>query len=186
MTLLQILILRPGNLLVKNHESLSINNESQLKKTRRPKLKMLGPLCHQTDNLETDAKTLHYCLLELNYSPSSTYLTDKKDWNKYASLNNSHRNHTNRIFYQKTSNRSFVFCILQEEWGGGGGLSFVSLSLLITDEKQGPSSLALYLWFAQGCAGTLNGVITLPSKVNSTGNYFSLREYRFMIMIIFM
>ena len=188
MTLLQILILRPGNLLVKNHESLSINNESQLKKTRRPKLKMLGPLCHQTDNLETDAKTLHYSLLELKYSPSSTYLTDKKDWNKYASLNNSHRNHTNRIFYQKTSNRSFVFCILQEELegGGGGGLSFVSLSILITDEKQGPSSLALYLWFAQGCAGTLNGVITLPSKVNSTGNYFSLREYRFMIMIIFM
>ena len=40
---------------------------------------MLGPLCHQTDNLETDAKTLHYSLLELKYSPSSTYLTDKKD-----------------------------------------------------------------------------------------------------------
>ena len=79
MTLLQILILRPGNLLVKNHESLSINNESQLKKTRRPKLKMLGPLCNQTDNLETDAKTLHYSLLELKYSPSNTYLTDKKD-----------------------------------------------------------------------------------------------------------
>ena len=78
-TLLQILIVRPGNLLVKNHESLSINNESQLKKTRRPKLKMLGPLCNQTDNLETDAKTLHYSLLELKYSPSSTYLKHKKD-----------------------------------------------------------------------------------------------------------
>ena len=76
-TLLQILILRPGNLLVKNHESLSINNESQLKETRRLKLKMLGPLCNQTDNLKTDAKTLHYSLLELKYSPSSTYLTDK-------------------------------------------------------------------------------------------------------------
>ena len=61
MTLLQILIVRPGNLLVKNHESLSINNESQLKKTRSTKLKMLGPLCNQTD-----AKTLHYSLLELN------------------------------------------------------------------------------------------------------------------------
>ena len=62
-TLLQILIVSPGNLLVKNHESLSINNESQLKETRSPKLKMLGPLCNQTDNLETDAKTLHYLFL---------------------------------------------------------------------------------------------------------------------------
>ena len=79
MTLLQILILRPGNLLVENHESLSITNESQLKKTRRPKLKMLGPLCNQTDNLETDAKTLHYSLLELKCSPSSTYLKHQKD-----------------------------------------------------------------------------------------------------------
>ena len=34
------------------------------------------------------------------YSPS-IHLKHKKDWNKYASLNNSHRNHTNRIFYQK-------------------------------------------------------------------------------------
>ena len=76
MTLLQILILRPGNLLLKNHES--INNESQLKETRRPKLKMLGPLCNQTDNLGTDAKTLHYSLLELKYSPCSTCLKHKK------------------------------------------------------------------------------------------------------------
>ena len=78
-TLLQILILRPGNLLVKNHESLSISNESQLKKKGSPKLKMLGPLCNQTDNVETVAKTLHYSLLELKYSPSSTYLKHKKD-----------------------------------------------------------------------------------------------------------
>ena len=34
------------------------------------------------------------------YSPS-IHLWHKKDWNKYASLNNNHRNHTNRIFYQK-------------------------------------------------------------------------------------
>ena len=40
---------------------------------------MLWPLCNQTDNLETDAKTLHYSLLELKYSPSSTYLKHKKD-----------------------------------------------------------------------------------------------------------
>ena len=78
-TLLQILILRPGNLLVKNHESLSISNESQLKKTGSRKLKMLGPLCNQTDNVETVAKTLHYSLFELKYSPSSTYLKHKKE-----------------------------------------------------------------------------------------------------------
>ena len=43
----------------KNHESLSITNESQFKKTRGPKLKMLGPLCSQIVKLETDAKTLY-------------------------------------------------------------------------------------------------------------------------------
>ena len=147
MTLLQILILRPGNLLVENHESLSITNESQLKKTRRPKLKMLGPLCNQTDNLETDAKTLHYSLLELKCSPSSTYLKHKKDWNKYASLNNSHRNHTNRIFYQKVFKSIDRFLRLTGRgagWGGRGA-QFVGLSILVTDEKPGPSSLALYL-----------------------------------------
>ena len=143
MTLLQILIVHPGNLLVKNHESLSINNESQLKKTRRPKLKMPGPLCNQTDNLETHAKTLHYSLLKLNYSPSSTYLKHKKDWNKYASLNNSHRNHTDRIFYQK--NFKSIDRFLRLTGRGGGGLIFFSLLLLVTDDKQGPSSLALYL-----------------------------------------
>ena len=51
-------MLSPGTHLVKNHESLSITNESQFKKTRSRKLKMLGPLCNQTVNLETDAKTL--------------------------------------------------------------------------------------------------------------------------------
>ena len=43
--LLQIVMVRPGNHLVKNHESLSITNESHpVKKTRISKLKMLGPL----------------------------------------------------------------------------------------------------------------------------------------------
>ena len=30
------------------------------KKTRSPQLKILGPLCNQTVNLETDAKPFHY------------------------------------------------------------------------------------------------------------------------------
>ena len=30
---------------------------------------MLGPLCNQTVNLETDANTLYYSLLKLKYSP---------------------------------------------------------------------------------------------------------------------
>ena len=81
-----------------NRESLSITNEYQFKKkTRRPKLKMLGPLCNQTVNLETDAKTLHYSLLKLKRSPS---IKHNKHWNKYASSSNSHRNDTNRILYQ--------------------------------------------------------------------------------------
>ena len=43
----------PGTHLVKNHESQTGNNESQLKKMS-PKLKMLGPLCNQTVNLKSD------------------------------------------------------------------------------------------------------------------------------------
>ena len=44
--LLQIVMVGPGTHLVKNHKSLSITNESQLKKkTRIPKLKMLGLFC---------------------------------------------------------------------------------------------------------------------------------------------
>ena len=45
----------PGTHLVKNHESLSITNESQCKKMR-PKLKMLGPLCNQTVKLKQTPK----------------------------------------------------------------------------------------------------------------------------------
>ena len=68
----------PETHLVKNHESLSITNESQFKKARRPKLKMLGLLCSQIVKLETDAKTLYYSLVKLKYSPS-IYLKHKKD-----------------------------------------------------------------------------------------------------------
>ena len=65
----------PGSHLVKNHESLSIANESQLKKIQ--KLKMLGPLCNRTVNLKTDSKTLYYSILNLKYSP--TVLKHNKD-----------------------------------------------------------------------------------------------------------
>ena len=43
---------------------------SSKKNTRSPKLEMFGPLSTQTVNMETDAKTLHYSLLTLKYSPS--------------------------------------------------------------------------------------------------------------------
>ena len=50
----------PGTHFVKNHDSLSLTNKSQLKKknkqTRSPKFKMLRPLCNQTVNMETYAK----------------------------------------------------------------------------------------------------------------------------------
>ena len=63
---------------------------------------MLGSLlCNQIVNPEKGVKIIYYSLLKLKqYSPSK-YLKHKKDWNEYASLNNSHRNHPNRIFYQK-------------------------------------------------------------------------------------
>ena len=66
----------PGSHLVKNHESLSIANESQFKK-KIQKLKMLGPLCNWTVNLKTDSKTLYYSILNLKYSP--TVLKHNKD-----------------------------------------------------------------------------------------------------------
>ena len=63
--LLQMVMVSPGTHLVKTHQSLSITNESQFKKPRSPKLKMLGPLRNQTVNMETDAKSLYYSLLKL-------------------------------------------------------------------------------------------------------------------------
>ena len=67
----QIVMVSPGTHLVKNHESLSITNESQLKyKTKESQIENAKPLCNQTVNLETDVKTLYYNLLKLKYSPS--------------------------------------------------------------------------------------------------------------------
>ena len=57
------------------------NHWVPVKKTFSPKLKMLGPPCGQTDK---------------RYS----FVKHNKDLKKYASLNNSHRNHMNRIFYK--------------------------------------------------------------------------------------
>ena len=71
-----------------------------------PELKVLGSLCNQTVNQQTDAKTLHYSLLKLKYSP---YLYTKKT--KKICI---HRNHMNRIFYQKSSGRLIILCVLQD------------------------------------------------------------------------
>ena len=65
-----VILVSPGTHLVKNHESLSITNESKFKQTRIPKLKMLGPLYNQRINQEKDAKTLNYSSLKLKYSAS--------------------------------------------------------------------------------------------------------------------
>ena len=55
--LLQIVMVSPGTHLVKNHESWPITNQSQIEKKKGV---ILRPLCNQTVNLETDAKTLYY------------------------------------------------------------------------------------------------------------------------------
>ena len=68
--LLQMVMVSPGTHLVKNQESQSRTNESQLKKKTSPKLKTLGPFFNQTVNLKTDSKTLYYSILKLKYSPS--------------------------------------------------------------------------------------------------------------------
>ena len=116
----------PGTHLIKNHETMSITNELLLKTTRGHKLKVLAPSCNQTVNLETDDKTLYCRLLKLKYRLKQTQLTvhtlthlnlctqrplssvpkakvaNMERFNcMHASSNNSHRNHTNRILYQK-------------------------------------------------------------------------------------
>ena len=70
--LLQIVMVSPGNHLVKNHESQSRTNESQFQKKRESEIENAGPgpSCNQTFNLKTDSKTLYYSILILKYSPS--------------------------------------------------------------------------------------------------------------------
>ena len=70
---------------------------------------MLGPLCNQTVNLETDAKTLHYSLLKLKFSPL-IYLKHKKENQiKQRSQKSRHKNSA-----KKSSNRSIILCIPRE------------------------------------------------------------------------
>ena len=59
-----------GTHLVENHQSLSITNEPQFKKTRSPKLKYFDHygVRNQTVNLETDRKTVYHSLLKLKYT----------------------------------------------------------------------------------------------------------------------
>ena len=74
----------PGTRLVKNHESLSITDESQFKKKQQQQQqgtlnwKCLGLYVTRQVNLETDTKTLYYSLLKLKYRPSIS-LKHKKD-----------------------------------------------------------------------------------------------------------
>ena len=80
--------------LVKNHESQSITNESQLKKKRVWNWKFLG--LYETRQF-IRRQTLYYSILKSKYSPS--ILIYNKGLKKYVSLNNSHnnchRNYTN-------------------------------------------------------------------------------------------
>ena len=73
--LIQIVMVSPGTHLMKNHETMSITNESLLKTTRGHKLKVLEPLCNQTVDLETDDKTLCCSLLKLKYRQKQIQLT---------------------------------------------------------------------------------------------------------------
>ena len=88
--LLQIVLVSPATHLVKNDQSHSRTNESQLKKNESFRLILFGPWA------KTDSKTLYMSLPKSKYSPS-TYSTKKTC--------NSHRNHTNRIFYQNIFRR---------------------------------------------------------------------------------
>ena len=128
----------PGTHLIKNHETMSITNESLLKTTRGHKLKVFEPLCNQTVNLETDDKTLYCSLVKLKYrlkqnnTVDSPYIdsclnlstqrplssvpkakvADMERFNcMHASSNNSHKFTRTRYSTKKFSNRSMVLCI---------------------------------------------------------------------------
>ena len=79
MILLQDLVVMvcPGTRLVKNHESQSRTNETQLKRSS-PKLKVLWPFCNQTVNQKTDSKTLYYSTMKLTYIYSPSTLKHNK------------------------------------------------------------------------------------------------------------
>ena len=68
--LLQIDVVIPGTLLVKNHDSHSGTIESQFKKCVQNWKCFQRPLCNQTVNLKADSKTLYYSILKLKYSES--------------------------------------------------------------------------------------------------------------------
>ena len=71
-----------------------------------PELNVLGSLCNQTDNQQTDVKTLHYSLLKLKYSPSIQ---------KRLKKIRIHRNHIlNRISTKKSSSRLIILCVLRD------------------------------------------------------------------------
>ena len=60
-------------------------------------MEMLGPLCNQTVNLETDAKTLYYSLLKKKTHTQTGYSTPK-NLQIDGSFFVSHRTHTMNYF----------------------------------------------------------------------------------------
>ena len=84
---------------------------------------MLGPLCNQTVNLETDAKTLNYLSLKLNYS-LSIYLKHKKDC---IFKQQPQKTHKQDILLKKPSNLSIVLCVPRDAFMN----CFVSLRILM-------------------------------------------------------
>ena len=82
----------------------------------------------------TTAQVVETSVTVNNNSPIQDYV-HPDDETQPTFKTNSHRNHTNRIFYQK-SFKSIVFCVLREEGLGGAGLSFFSLSIVTSYQRK--------------------------------------------------
>ena len=95
--LLQIVMVSPGTHPAENHESQSRIIESQFKNMTES----LGLGSH-TVNLKTGSKTLYYSFLkiEIYLLLSNTTKTKRNMCRSTDSLKNSHRNHTDGIFYK--------------------------------------------------------------------------------------
>ena len=123
-------------ILWRNFESHSRTTESQLKEKISPNLKMPWPLCDQTDK--------RYSFVKRN-----------KDRKKYVSLNNlhmnSHRNHTDRMFY-KNILRSIDLCVLQDSCNE---LLWVFGDFYMSGVQDAEITKSLYTYCAEShpCAG---------------------------------
>ena len=107
--------------------SLSPETASPRLKKKDSETENAGPLVNQAVDLKTDSTTLYYSLHTEIFIPVYFYSITQKRLNLYALLhnshNNSHRNHTNGIFYKN------IFRSIDRSLHPAGRMSWIILRL---------------------------------------------------------